>query len=74
MACFALHPELDAHMPVSSIFWHLLFWSLTTNHTVLPDAFGTGTFQSMLVDLQLLERVHMVRQDSGLLERFAQVR
>lgn len=71
MAFFALHPELDERLPLSSMLWHLLFWACTANHTVLPDGFGSGCFQCMLSDLGLLADVQMARQDSGLLARFA---
>ena len=59
MAFFALHPELDDVLPVSSMLWHLLFWTLTTNRTVLPDGYGSGAFKAMLVELGLLGDVQV---------------
>jgi len=73
MAFFALHPELDEALPVSSVFWHCLFWGCTSNHTILPDSFGSASFKAMLSDLGLLELVSMARQDSGKLSRFAEI-
>jgi len=73
MAFFALHPELDQTLPVSSILWHCLFWGCTSNHTILPDGFGSAAFKAMVSDLGLLELVSMARQDSGKLSRFAQI-
>lgn len=70
MAFFALHPELDERLPLSSMLWQLLFWAMTCNHTILPDAFGSASFKAMLIDLGLLSEVTMARQDSGRLERF----
>ena len=64
MAFFALHPELDANMPISSVLWHVLFWGCTSNRTILPDAFGSAAFKAMLVDLGLISDVTMARQDS----------
>jgi len=73
MAFMALHSELDRRMPMSSLLWHLLFWALTSNHTILPDGHGSATFKAMLSDLGLIELVTMARQDSGHLRRFAQI-
>ena len=36
MGFMALHPELDTRLPLSSLLWHLFFWGLTSNHTILP--------------------------------------
>ena len=48
MAFFALHPELDANMPVSSVLWHAFFWGCTSNHTILPDGYGSAAFKAIL--------------------------
>ena len=73
MGFMCLHPELDGNLPMSSLLWHLLFWGLTSNHTILPDGHGSATFKAMLTDLGLLDDVFMARQDSGYLKRFAQI-
>jgi len=73
MAFMALHSELDRRMPMSSLLWHLLFWGLTSNYTILPDGHGSATFKAMLSDLGLVDLVTMARQDSGHLRRFAQI-
>ena len=56
------HPELDGRLPLSSVLWHLLFWGMTSNHTILPDGHGSATFKAMLVDLNLIDEVFMARQ------------
>ena len=58
-----IRSELDEALPVSSVFWHCLFWGCTSNHTILPDSFGSASFKAMLSDLGLLELVSMARQD-----------
>ena len=68
-----IRSELDEALPVSSVFWHCLFWGCTSNHTILPDSFGSASFKAMLSDLGLLELVSMARQDSGKLSRFAEI-
>ena len=73
MGFMCLHPELDKRLPLSSLLWHLLFWGMTSNHTILPDGHGSATFKAMLSDLNLLESVFMARQDSGKLSRFAAI-
>lgn len=73
MGFMCLHPELDERLPLSSLLWHLLFWGMTANHTVLPDGHGSATFKAMLTDLGLVEQVAMARQDSGKLARFAAI-
>jgi len=73
MGFMCLHQELDEALPLSSMLWHLLFWGITSNHTILPDGHGSATFKAMLVDLGLADLVAMARQDSGRLDRFAQI-
>ena len=73
MGLMCLHPELDAKLPMSSMLWHVLFWGITSNHTILPDGHGSAIFKGMLVDLGLADSVAMARQDSGKLGRFAQI-
>ena len=73
MAMIAMHAELDARYPLSSLLWTLLFWSCTSNKAVLTDAFGSATFKAMLRECGLLGEVAMVRQDSGVLGRFSAI-
>ena len=74
MGFMGLHPELDAGgLPLSSLLWHLLFWCMTSNRTILPDGHGSATFMAMLTDLNLAKDVMMARQDSGTLKRFAAI-
>jgi len=73
MGFMCLHSELDGSVPLSSLLWHLLFWSTTSNHTILPDGHGSAVFKAMLDDLGLADDVAMARQDSGRLPRFAQI-
>ena len=73
MGFMCLHSELDANLPMSSLLWHLLFWGMTGNHTILPDGHGSATFKAMLQDLGLLSDVAIARQDSGHLARFAAI-
>jgi len=73
MAMMALHPELDHNLPMSSLLWTVLFWGITSNHTILPDAFGSASFKAMLHDTGLLHHVTMARQDSGHLSRFTEI-
>ena len=35
-------------MPLSSLLWHVLFWGLTSNRTILPDGHGSAAFKAML--------------------------
>ena len=73
MAMMALHPELDASAPLSSMLWSLLFFACTDNYTVLPDGLGSATFAQMLAELEVVDEVRLARQDSGLLSRFRRV-
>ena len=73
MGFMCLHPDLDANLPMSSLLWHLLFWGMTANHTILPDGHGSATFKALLVDLGLIKDVIVARQDSGKLSRFAAI-
>ena len=74
MAFMAMYgQQLDRRLPVSSVLWTVLFWGITGNHTILPDAAGSATYKYMLRDLGLLEDVAIARQDSGTLDRFASI-
>ena len=73
MGFMCCHPDLDERLPLSSLMWHLLFWAMTSNHTILPDGHGSATFQAMLTGLGLSDKVAVARQDSGTLPRFAAI-
>ena len=73
MGMMALHPELDANVPLSSLLWHVLFWAFTSNRTILPDGHGSAVFRAMLDATDLLGEVVMARQDSGSLARFSAI-
>lgn len=73
MGFMCLHPEMDTNLPMSALLWHLLFWGMTGNRTILPDGHGSATFKAMLQDLGLLADVTIARQDSGHLSRFAAI-
>jgi len=73
MGMTVMEAALDAHFPVSSLLWTVLFWSCTGNQAVLTDAFGSATFKYMLSECGLLGDVAMARQDSGLLPRFSAI-
>ena len=38
MGFLALHPELDGHMPLSSVLWQLLFWCVPPECTLIAPA------------------------------------
>ena len=56
MGFMALRPELDARLPLSSILWHVLFWGMTSNHTILPDGHGSGARARAAPPLSLARR------------------